>query len=202
MMVKKTNVVSLSDGKTNRRRCWNWKCCVENNDEQQHNQIKEEIEKEEGAEPIVTVSKPKRKPLVKKNKVVEEHIVSAPEQHAKRVLVQHAERVLEPPRVVEPPRAVEPVSEPEATPEKKIKTVKLFKCDLCGKENLTKRTLRYSHPANCPGKKVDRNEIPVKKQATQKKKATPPPRSDNVLNIPEEIIQNEKSKRLSNIRET
>ena len=52
---------------------------------------------------------------------------------------------------------------------------------------MTLRTLRYTHPKMCAGKKIDRNEIPVKRRITKSKEENITP---NINNIPEEIIVN------------
>jgi hypothetical protein len=57
---------------------------------------------------------------------------------------------------------------------------------MCDKE-MTLRTLRYTHPKMCAGKKIDRNEIPVKRRITKTKEENITP---NINNIPEEVIVN------------
>ena len=52
---------------------------------------------------------------------------------------------------------------------------------------LTKRTLRYNHKT-CPGKKIDRNGIPVKKREKTV--------VEKNISIPEEIIEKEINKRI------
>ena len=64
---------------------------------------------------------------------------------------------------------------------------------------MTLRILRYTHPNLCPGKTVDRNEIPVKRRITKKTTTT---NNDNIENnienkkqnsnidIPEEVLIN------------
>ena len=171
---KQINVVSLSDIKPTEEDIQVNDNC-DNNTVDEVAQIKEAIKEEEMATPQPEEKpKPKRKPAAKKAKVEEE----AP--------------------MVDTPEPQTP--EPEKQPEVNVKTVETFTCEKCGKGNLSKRTLRYTHPKVCPGQKVDRYEVPVKKQAAPKKKASPP--TNNNATIPDEIIENEISKRLSNIRET
>ena len=69
---------------------------------------------------------------------------------------------------------------------RKVKTVELIECNNCEKL-ITDRTLRYTHPKTCPGKKIDRNEIPVKRRITKAKEENITP---NINNIPDEVIVN------------
>ena len=106
--------------------------------------------------------------------------------------------------VVEP--VVEPVIEPPKE-EKKTKTIEQVECPKCHKM-MSKRTLRYDHPKTCPGEKVDREKIPVKKRI--KKVESPsdsrylreveskPEPVKTTINIPEEIIEQEVKKRIQN----
>ena len=55
---------------------------------------------------------------------------------------------------------------------------------------MSKRTLRYNHKT-CPGMKIIRDEIPVKKREKPKVVEEQP-----IINIPEEIIENEVKKRI------
>ena len=177
---KQINVVSLSDIKPTEEDIQVNDNC-DNNTVDEVAQIKEAIKEEEMATPQPEEkAKPKRKPAAKKAKVEEE----AP--------------------MVDTPEPQTP--EPEKQPEVNVKTVETFTCEKCGKGNLSKRTLRYTHPKVCPGQKVDRYEVPVKKQAAPKKKTTPtkqiqPEINNTNITISEEIIQNEISKRFNNIRE-
>ena len=133
-----------------------------NDDKDEVSQIKEaiKIEEEEQQQQIEEPKpKPKRKAAAKKIKV---------------------EPIIEP----EP----EPVKEPEPEPEPKVETKidELVKCPNCEKQ-MTKRTLRYNHKT-CPGKKIDRNEIPVKKREKTV--------VEKNISIPEEIIEKEVNKRI------
>jgi len=78
---------------------------------------------------------------------------------------------------------VKPVEEP-----KNIKTLELVNCDKCGKQ-MTKKTLRYHHDKNCPGEKIDRQALPVKKRSVKQ---------ENIVNIPKEVIEVEVNKRIEN----
>ena len=112
----------------------------------------------------VVKEKVKRKPRIKK-------IIETPEKVEEKVEEKIEEKVED---------------KVEEKKPKKIKTVELEKCTQCGKE-MTLRTLRYTHPKMCAGKKIDRNEIPVKRRITKSKEENITP---NINNIPEEIIVN------------
>ena len=158
---KQINVVSLTefqDDSQNKHTSEN-----ENHDEQELNQIKEEIQKEEALNPQQEEElkpKPKRKPPTKKIQVVEVA-----------------------------PTVVEPINESS----KKVKTLELVSCPLCQKQ-MTKRTLRYDHSKTCPGQAIDRDTIPVKKRTKDK----PEIKQQTPITIPEEIIEREVNKRISN----
>ena len=51
----------------------------------------------------------------------------------------------------------------EELPKKNIKTLEQVECPKCEKP-MTKTTLRYHHDKSCPGEKVDKSELPVKKE--------------------------------------
>ena len=57
---------------------------------------------------------------------------------------------------------------------------------------MTLRTLRYTHPNLCPGRTIDRNEIPVKRRITKQTSTT----NNNIENkkqnidITEEVLVN------------
>ena len=70
---------------------------------------------------------------------------------------------------------------------KNIKTLELVNCDKCGKQ-MTKKTLRYHHDKNCPGEKIDKEALPVKKRSVKKESE----------NIPKEVIEVEVNKRIEN----
>ena len=61
----------------------------------------------------------------------------------------------------------EPVVVEEA-PKKNIKTLEQIDCPKCEKP-MTKTTLRYHHDKTCPGEKVNREDIPVKKRTIKEK---------------------------------
>lgn len=84
---------------------------------------------------------------------------------------------------VKPIEEVKPVEEP-----KNIKTLELVNCDKCGKQ-MTKKTLRYHHDKNCPGEKIDKEALPVKKRSVKK---------ETVVDIPKEVIEVEVNKRIEN----
>lgn len=161
MVKKQINVVSLShikpieDGEEG---------TIKDNDER--SQIVANIKdvedlREQAIETVEEVKpKTKRKTPTKTAKVIEENI-PVPEST--------------------PELPVEPVVE---TKEKKIRTVELYKCDKCNKE-LTQRALRYTHPKFCPGEEINRNNVPVKRQAKTSKI------DDNVSKIKPDIIENQ-----------
>ena len=188
-MGKKINVVSLShindvEESSNEP----------SNDEQQLNEIKEEIKKEEEVKPIEVVEevkpKPKRQTTQAKSELLSSNKVRAkPPTKKPKVIEEVYEPVVE--TVVE-----QPVK--EEAPEKKVKTLELVKCEKCGKE-MTKRTLRYDHPKTCPGEKIEREKIPVKRRAPIKKETVvEKPAQPVPLNVPEEIIEQEVKKRIQN----
>ena len=62
---------------------------------------------------------------------------------------------------------------------------------------MTKRTLRYDHDKTCPGAKVDREQIPVKRRAPVKKEVVETKKIvEDKINIPEHIIEEEVKKRI------
>jgi hypothetical protein len=68
---------------------------------------------------------------------------------------------------------------------------------------MTKRTLRYDHEKSCPGEKIDRDKMPVKRRAPIKKEVSEPKQEvvetkPQTINIPEEIIEQEVRKRIQN----
>ncbi len=182
-MPKKINVVSLSDVKP-----------VEedepiSNDEL--NQIKDAIKEEEKLQPsentvVDEVSKisndkpkPKRKPPVKKPKVIEE---SPPIKGADKTEQSSVESPKE-----ESPKDESLKDEPPQETPKKTKTIEQVECPKCHKL-MSRRTLRYDHDKTCPGEKIDREKIPVKKRI--KKEVVKHIESPSTtLNVPEEIIE-------------
>ena len=179
-MVKNIHVVNLSEHET------------PSAEEEILDNIKESIKQEE--EVI-----PKRKPPTKKVKVEQQSMEATSSSGPKpkrKPAVRKIKVVNEEPTVEE--QIVEPVLEEEVAketkPAKKIKTVELIQCDKCGKE-LTKKSLRYSHEKNCPGKPINREELPVKRQTRK-------PNENEILDVKEEIIQKEVEKRIINSRES
>ena len=126
-------------------------------------QIKEAIKEEEQRQEVVEESAPLEKPKPKRKPA------------AKKIKVE--------PVVVEQPVVLQPV-----VVEKKEE---LVKCPKCEKE-MTKRTLRYNHKT-CPGQKIDRHEIPVKRRETTK---TTDVKKTEVANVPEDILEREVNKRI------
>ena len=120
----------------------------------------------------VVKEKVKRKPRIKK-------IIETPEKVEEKV----KEKVEETDKEKVEETVEEKVKERKP---RKVKTVELIECNNCEKL-ITDRTLRYTHPKTCPGKKIDRNEIPVKRRITKAKEENITP---NINNIPDEVILN------------
>ena len=63
-------------------------------------------------------------------------------------------------------------------------------CEKCGKQ-MTKTTLRYHHDKTCPGEKVNKEELPVKKRVVKDK--TPPeviePKPDKAITYKDRLNQ-------------
>ena len=53
-----------------------------------------------------------------------------------------------------------------------MKTLEMVDCEKCGKQ-MTKTTLRYHHDKTCPGEKVNKEELPVKKKELLKIRLLP-----------------------------
>ena len=147
-------------------------------------QVKEAVEKEEEElQPEIIEEpkpKPKRKPAAKKTieLVVEEtqnEIIEEPKPKRKPATKKINVKV-------EPLIEEKPI---EIIEEKKDDLVNCPKCE----KQMSKRTLRYNHKT-CPGTKIIRDEIPVKKR--EKPKVV----DDKPIYIPEEIIENEVKKRI------
>ena len=86
--------------------------------------------------------KPKAKPKRKPSKIIVEDLKSEP---------------------------VEAKPEPvEQAPKKNIKTLEQVDCPKCEKP-MTKTTLRYHHDKTCPGEKVNKEQLPVKKRIVKDK---------------------------------
>jgi hypothetical protein len=160
MVKKQINVVHLSEVKP-----------VEDNQDERE-LIKQTIEQEEQLVSDATIQeevpkqKPKRKSPTKKAKLIEHETEPVHE------LPEEVDTVIE----TTPKEIIK-------QPDKKIKTVELYKCDKCNKE-MTQRALRYTHPQYCVGKEIKRNDVPVKRQAKPIKMVS------NVVEITPDIIEN------------
>ena len=120
--------------------------------------IAEQVEAVETVEPIE--AKPKRK-STKKDIIIEpveavediEDIKAKPKRKStkKDIIIEDLKPVEEAPAPV------------EEAPKKNIKTLEQVECPKCEKP-MTKTTLRYHHDKSCPGEKVDKSELPVKKE--------------------------------------
>ena len=53
-----------------------------------------------------------------------------------------------------------------------MKTLEMVDCEKCGKQ-MTKTTLRYHHDKTCPGEKVNKEKLPVKKRVVKDKEQQP-----------------------------
>ena len=148
-------------------------------------QVKEAVEKEEEEQQPEIIEepqpKPKRKPATKKT-------ITDP------VVEETQNEIIEEPKPKRKPATkkinvkVEPVIEEKPVEIIEEKKDDLVNCPKCEKQ-MTKRTLRYNHKT-CPGMKVIRDEIPVKKREK------PQVVNDKPIYIPEEIIENEVKKRI------
>ena len=63
---------------------------------------------------------------------------------------------------------IEPVEDIKPVEKKNIKTLEQVDCGKCGKQ-MTKTTLRYHHEKTCPGEKINKEELPVKKRIIKEK---------------------------------
>ena len=173
-MVKKINVVSLSHIKD----------IEEDNDEAKLIEIRAEIDKEEkhndNTQIVEQAAKPKtkRKAAPKQKQVIAPVVEPIIESVNESIIESVHEPFIEP--VNEP--VIESVIEEKQLPLKKIKTVELVNCDKCGKE-MTMRSLRYTHEKSCTGKKIVRDEVPVKRQ-TRPKAAT------KTIDTQEDLLKN------------
>ena len=197
MVKKQINVVNLSDVKEN-----DGDIMEEKNDDEQLNQIKEEIRKEESTTPVVQTevkTKPKRKPKTTKAQEpeVKPDIEPKKSESDNEFFVEESSEpslnAIE--RKVEPPKEEQSLNQeppPKEEQPKKVKTVELVKCEKCGKE-MTKRTLRYDHEKTCPGKPIIREAVPVKRRTVIDKK------EQDSADIPEDVIESEVKKRIQNM---
>ena len=117
------------------------------------------------AEPIEDIKpKPKRKPT---KKIIVEPVetfedIEDIKPKAKATRKPKKEIIIEDlTPVIEPVEDIKPV-------EKNIKTLEQVDCGKCGKQ-MTKTTLRYHHEKTCPGEKVNKEELPVKKRIIKEK---------------------------------
>ena len=204
-MPKKVNVVSLSDIKP-----------IDDDDneeikdiphaEEDLTQIKEAIREEEQIQPV---EDPKPKP--KRNTTRAKPEVLSPDKVRVKPAKKQKEEVVEEPIVVEPVVEESVVVEEKPTktkPEKPKKELEYITCEKCNKTML-KKSYRYNHEQSCKGK--PREELPVKKRS-QLKEPTPKPMNKNnyenipivssPINIPEEMIQKEITRRLTQQKES
>ena len=120
-------------------------------------------------EPVEDKPKPKRKPSTKKiivEPVEDEPIEAEPVEDIEDIKPK-AKPKRKPSKIIVEDLKPEPVVVEEA-PKKNIKTLEQIDCPKCEKP-MTKTTLRYHHDKTCPGEKVNREDIPVKKRAIKEK---------------------------------
>ncbi len=152
--------------------------------------IKQEIKKEEESNNIIVKEKPKRSKKVKE----ETNITEKPKRSKKVIKTEiPVETEIEIEEEVKPIEEEKPIVEEKPKKETKTKVVELIKCPDCGKD-VNKKTLRYSHQKTC-NKGVPREDIPVKRRATEEKK------KEEVINITKDVIEEEINKRINNQRE-
>ena len=172
--------------------------CIRDSNNDELNQIKEAIKEEEKLQPTEEVKpKPKRKPAQKKIKevvVVEESSKESPPikgaDKTEQSSVESPKEEQLPSGVLgstnESPKDESLKNEPPQETPKKTKTIEQVECPKCHKL-MSRRTLRYDHDKTCPGEKIDREKIPVKKRI--KKEVMKHIDTSTVLNVPEEIIE-------------
>ena len=114
--------------------------------------IAEQVEAVEAVEDIEDIKpKPKRKPtnkiIIEESEDIEDIKPKPKRKSTKQIIVEDL-------------KLPELVIEAE---KKNIKTLEMVDCEKCGKQ-MTKTTLRYHHDKTCPGEKVNKEELPVKKE--------------------------------------
>ena len=121
------------------------------------------------AEAVEPKAKAKRKPSTKK--IIVEPIEADPVEDIEDIKPKaKAKRKPKKEIIVEDltPEPVVEVLTPEPVVEvkKNIKTIEQVDCPKCDRP-MTKTTLRYHHDKSCPGEKINREDIPVKKELLQ-----------------------------------
>ena len=196
MPKKQINVVNLSDVKPIDETTE-----IQQPENDERTQIKQAIEMDEQQQQPEENTKPKRKTPTKKTSVekqteltTETVEITIEETKPKRKTPTKKTKVDKPPEIVAPvekPEDSPKESTPKQKPEKKIKTLEMFKCDKCNKE-MTANALRYTHPKYCTGREIIREEVPVKRQNKQ------PTIINNIVEITPDIIESH----LKKVRET
>ena len=139
------------------------------------------------AEPIEEEVKPKPKRKPSKKDITAEPVEAEPVEDKPKLRRSTKKIIVEPvePEPVEDiedikPKAkrkpkkeiivedLTPVIEPVAEVKKNIKTLEQVDCPKCDKP-MTKTTLRYHHEKTCPGEKVNKEQLPVKKRIIKDK---------------------------------
>lgn len=199
MPKKQINIVNLSDVQPTEETPE-----IQPPENDERTQIKQAIEMDEQQQPPENKPKPKRKTPTKKTTVEKQPEPPEPIEPPTEITQQDTKPKrktrTKKTQVETPPETLAPVekildspkeSTPKQKPEKKIKTVELYKCDKCNKE-MTAYSLRYTHPKYCSGREINRDEMPVKRQNKQ------PTIINNIVEITPDIIENH----LRKVRET
>ena len=168
MPKKQINVVNLSDVKPIDETTE-----IQQPENDERTQIKQAIEMAEQQQQEEN-TKPKRKTPTKKTSVEKQPEptteptpetveIAIEETKPKRKTPTKKTKVDKPPEIVAPVEDSPKESTPKQKPDKKMKTLEMFKCDKCNKE-MTANALRYTHPKYCTGREIIREEVPVKRQ--------------------------------------
>ena len=140
---------------------------VDFNSNDTFSKIKSAVEAEPvEAEPVEPKPKPKRKPSTKK--IIVEPVEPEPVE-PEPVDIEDIKPKAKAKRKPKKEIIIEDLTpEPVVEVKKNIKTIEQVDCPKCEKP-MTKTTLRYHHEKSCPGEKVNREDIPVKKRVIKEK---------------------------------
>ncbi len=132
---------------------------------------------------------------------IDDNITDKPKKPARKSRAKPKETIIiEDVKPIEEIKIVEEVKPiEEEKPQKKIRTQELVQCPKCNK-SLTQKSLRYFHEKSCPGVKIERENIPVKRRVKEDNDENKNKNIENknIINIPEHIIENEVKKRIQN----
>ena len=131
---------------------------------------------------------------------IDDNIIDKPKKPTRKSRAKPKETIIiEDVKPIEEVKVVEelkPVEEDK--PQKKIRTQELVQCPKCDK-SLTQKSLRYFHEKSCPGEKIERENIPVKRRVKENNNNDNNNiENKNIINIPEHIIETEVKKRIQN----